>query len=260
MPTDLLILLSPKNLILFIVIFSRLGGLMTSAPLFSTYPIPPQIKIWFMAFVSFIIFSIIQAKTNFQMPNNAPVLTLLLLKEFLIGYMIGFVANLLFVGIEMASELISIQTGLSSGQALNPVSGDMSPFLSQFYMLMAAMVFISLNAHQWLFSAVYKSFIALPPSYSIVFSAKMIGQIVAMSGQMFTVAMGVALPIYSVLMITDVLLGFTSKMMPQMNIFMLSMPLKIYIGFLLIIMFMQPVCQHVAMLIEKTLTAIMMIF
>src|SRR5574344_455078 len=260
MPTDLLIFLSPKNLILFICVFTRVGGLFTSAPLFSTYPIPAQVKTWLVALIAFIMFPIVLAKTNFLMPTSSPELTLILLKEFMIGYIIGFVANLVFMAVDVAANLTSLQMSLSVAQAVNPLSGENSVVMSQAYGYLAAMVFIVLNAHQWLFSAVFASFTKIPVSYSFLIDGQITQQIIYLTGQLFVLGLGIALPIFSVLLITDVLLGFVAKMMPQMNIFMVAMPLKIYIGLLLTIMFLQSIAEHLAILFEKFLKGLMVIF
>lgn len=260
MPTDLLFLLSPKNLILFMVIFTRMGGLMVSAPLFSTFPIPPQLKAWFIATVTFVIFPFIMAKSHFLMPTSTSELFVILLKEFMIGYIIGFLANLIFIGIEMTAEIISIQMGVSMAQALDPASGEHTPVIAQAYSFLAAMVFIGINAHQQLFSAVYKSFQTIPIGYGFLLNGTMVKQILFMSGQMFTIAISVALPIFGVLLITDVLLGFIAKMMPQMNIFMVGMPLKIYVGLLLILILIQPTIEYITVLMSNFIQQISLIF
>lgn len=72
MPIDLLTLLSPRNIIIFIIIFTRLSGMMTSAPLLSTYPIPIQIRAWFMALVAFIMLPLVMAQTGFPTPTSIP--------------------------------------------------------------------------------------------------------------------------------------------------------------------------------------------
>jgi flagellar biosynthetic protein FliR len=100
----------------------------------------------------------------------------------------------------------------------------------------------------------------MPVGYTFAFSPGMIEQIVIITGQLFSLALEIAIPIFGVLFITDVLLGFTSKMMPQMNIFMVSLPLKIYLGLLLSLMFMRPMAEHMAVIIEQFLTKIAMIF
>lgn len=251
MPTDLLTLLSPKNIILFIVIFTRLSGMMTSAPLLSTYPIPIQVKTWFMALVAFIMFPIVVAQTGFPTPTSIPELTVILLKEFTIGYITGFVANVVFIGVEISADLISMQMGLTAAQAMNPMTGDTSPILSQAYTILASMIFIGMNAYQWIFSSIYKTFQLIPPGYGFVINGQITHNFILITSQMFIVGLGIALPIFSVLVITDVLLGFVSKMMPKMNIFMVSMPIKIYLGLILFIMLVSPMSSQIANLIER---------
>lgn len=254
------VLFSMSNIILFMAIFTRLSGLFTSAPLFSTYPIPTQVKVWLSAAIAFILFPIVQANVQFAVPNSVPALTLILLKEFAIGYAIGFCANIIFIGIELGVNTFTVQMGLSADQALNPASGGNSPVITQAFTYLATMVFIGLGAHQWLFSALYNSFKSMPVGYIIGFSPSLVEQIVIITSQIFSLGLGIALPIFGILFITDVLLGFTSKMMPQMNIFMVSLPLKIYLGLLLSLMFMRPMAEHMAVIIEQFLTKIAAIF
>jgi flagellar biosynthetic protein FliR len=253
-------LFSTTNIILFMAIFTRLSGLFVSAPLFSTYPIPAQVKIWLAATIAFILFPIVQVNTQFVVPNSVPMLTLILFKEFTIGYVIGFCANIIFVGIELGVNTFTIQMGLSADQALNPTSGGNSPVITQAFTYLASMTFIALGAHQWLFSAIYNSFKSMPVGYVFATSPNFVEQIVIITSQIFSVGLGVALPIFGVLFITDVLLGFTSKMMPQMNIFMVSLPLKIYLGLLLSLIFMRPLAEKMALIIEQFLIKIATIF
>jgi flagellar biosynthetic protein FliR len=254
------VLFSVSNIILFMAIFTRMSGLFASAPLISTYPIPTQVKVWLAALIAFILFPIVQYNTTFVVPNSVPALTLILLKEYAIGYAIGFCANLLFVGIELGVNTFTIQMGLSADQALNPTSGGNSPVITQAFTYLASMIFIALGAHQWLFSAIYNSYKSMPVGYAIIFSPSIVEQIVQATGQIFSVGLAIALPIFGILFITDVLLGFTSKMMPQMNIFMVSLPLKIYLGLLLSLIFMRPMAEQMAVIIEQFLTRVALIF
>lgn len=257
MAIDLLTLLSPKNLILFVVIFTRLSGMMTTAPLISVYPIPMQVKVWFMATVAFIMFPIVMAQGGFPVPTSIPELTIILLKEFMIGYIIGFIASIVFWGVEIAADLISMEMGLTAAQAMNPMTGATSPILGQAYTILASMIFISINAYTWLFSALFKTFQLFPPGYQIAIGGHVTENMIVLTSEIFKVGLGIALPIFSVLFITDVLLGFVSKMMPNMNIFMVAMPVKIYMGLILFIMLMQPMCSQMAILIEKYVSNIL---
>lgn len=260
MNAAILNIFTPINIILFIAIFTRLSGLLAAAPVFSTYPIPNQVKIWLCAIIAFIMFPFVQAKSGFVMPVVLPELFVILLKEYAIGYIIGFCTNLIFIAVEMAVNLFSIQMSLSISQALNPSTGSSSPIIAQAFTLLAAMTFLALNAHQWLLSAVYNSFASVPVGYGFIINGKIVQECMYMMGQMFSVAVGFALPIFSVILLKDVLMGFVSKMMPQMNVFMVVMPIKIYIGLLLCIMFVRPMYEYLVTVFEKFLEAVSVMF
>ena len=111
-----------------------------------------------------------------------------------------------------------------------------------------------------LLSRIFTADLNTPVGYVFNITPNFIEQIVIITGQIVSVGLSVALPIFGVLFITDILLGFTSKMMPQMNIFMVSLPLKIYLGLLLSLMFMRPMAEYMAVIIEQFLTKIAAIF
>lgn len=259
MPIEFLTLLSPKNFIIFVIVFTRLGAMMVSAPLVSSNSVPMQIKVWFMAIIAFIFFPMVAAQINFPLPNNVPELTVILLKEFIIGYLIGFIANLVFIGVEISADLISMQVGLTAAQAMNPMTGATSPILGQAYTILATLIFITLNGYQWIFSAIYKTFQIMPPGYEFVVNGSLTHNIIILSSQIFEIGMSIALPIFSVLLISDILLGFISKMMPKMNIFMVALPVKIYVGLVLLIMLTPLMYTQIALLFEKYLTGIIKI-
>ena len=253
-------ILTPTNLVLFIAILTRLSGLFASAPFFSTYPIPRQAKVWLAAVIAFVLFPIIQASTGFVLPTSVPALMVILIKEFIIGFAIGFCSNIILVGVELGANMFSTQMGLSVSTALNPLSGSASPVLAQAYVLLAGMVFLCVNGHHLMFSALYHSFISMPIGFRFDFSPQIVEQIIHISSQMFIVGMELVLPIFAILFMLDVLLGFTSKMMPQLNIFMVSMPLKLYIGLLLSIMFTRGMAEHVVVIVERMMSHIMAVF
>lgn len=260
MQPDLLTLLSPKNIVIFVIILTRISGLIMSAPLFSTYPIPQQVKIWLIALISFILFPIVSATTGFNVPLSVPELIVFLIREFSIGFVIGFVANFIFAAVQMGGEFISMQIGLSMSQVLDPVTGNNLQIVSQFYMLVTTMVFIGLNAHQWLFYALYQSYKSFPPGIDYLFTPSMVSQILHMSAEMFAISISVILPIFCVMFVSEVLMGFMSKMMPQMNIFMVAIPLKVYVGFVLILMFLSPTVTYLVNIIESYMKNLIEIF
>lgn len=156
-----------------------------SMPLISTYPIPQQVKIWLGALVAFLLFPMVAANHSFIVPHSMPEVLVYLIREFSIGFLIGFCANFLFAAVQIGGEFVSIQTGLSMSQVLDPATGEATQILSQMYSYLATMVFIGLNAHQWLFAAIYKSFQAFPPGIEYFFTGDIISQVLHMSSDVF---------------------------------------------------------------------------
>lgn len=257
MAADLLNLLSPNNIIVFIMVFTRLAGMLSSAPLFATYPIPMPIKVLLSATVAFIVYPIVSNTVGLQIPDNMIALTLFLIKEFFIGFLIGFIARFLFIGVQIAGQTLGIQMGITMGQVLDPSSGGQSPVVGQIYVYIATIVFITLNAHHWLFTAVYKSFETIPPGMEFVFTVALVKQVALLFSHMFVISFQIILPIFCVLFISEVLMGFMSKMMPQMNIFMVALPVKIGMGFGLMLMFAAPTITYLAYTVEKYMAGIL---
>lgn len=257
---NLLALFSPKNIVVFMLIFTRLSGLFATAPFFSTFQMPDQVKIWFCALISFILYPILSAKAQFIMPHSMPEFAILLAIEFAIGFAIGFIANLLFAGVQMVGELISIQMGLSMANILDPVSGENSTVISSLYIYLVTLVFLGSGAYEYLFAAVYKSFFAMPVGFIGVFNTGITQGILHLSGQMFQIAFGLAMPIFSVLLVCDILLGMMSKVMPQMNIFMVSLPFKVFLGLIMIFVFLKGSVAYLMDVIGTYMQAILGLF
>ncbi len=260
MAVDLLNLLSPNSIIVFILVFTRLAGMISSAPLFSTYPIPAQAKIWLCATIAFIIYPVVIKTTGLYIPNNMLELTLFLVKEFFIGFLIGFIAKFIFSAVQIGGQTLGIQMGVAMSQVLDPTSNEQTPVIGQLYVYIATIVFIALNAHQWLFISVYKSFTAIPPGLEFIFTPALVKQVIILFSNMFVISFQIILPVFCVLLVSEVLMGFMAKMMPQMNIFMVALPFKIALGMILLIMFTAPTVSYLGFAIEKYMAGILRLF
>lgn len=257
---DLVTLFSPKNIIVFILVLTRLSGMFVSAPFFSTFPIPEQIKILFAGFIAFIMYPMVAAKVAFILPHSMPQLIVLLFLEFAIGFLIGFIADFLFQAVKMAGSLVSIQMGLSMAEILDPATGEQQTAISTAYVYLATIVFFAIGAHHWLFEAVYSSFFVMPIGLVGVLNGELVQEVLILSGQTFQIAFGLVMPIFAVLLVSDVLLGLMSKMMPQMNIFMVSLPFKVYAGLVLMLVFLSGSTSYLKDITGQFIQAIVRIF
>ena len=260
MVQDFATFFSMKSLIVFILVLSRIGGMLSTAPLFSTFPIPSQAKVGLAALVSFIMYPIVLSAAAIDVPKDLFTLSLLMTKEILVGVLIGFCALIIFIGIQMAGHLLSIQMGLAVGNILDPVTKQQVPVVGQFYMYMASIAFIYINGHHWLFTSILDSYAKIPIGVEFVINPGIVERVIYLTGQMFNIAFSVIMPIFGVLFIVDIALGFLSKIMPQMNVFMVAIPLKVYIAFLLMILFMSSTTIYLTTLIQNMLQKSMSIF
>ena len=257
---NLINLFSPANIVVYMLVFTRLTGLVQSAPFFSTLRAPVMVKFWFAAITAFIMYPIIQATKAFILPHSMPEFLVLLVIEFFVGYLIGFIANLLFDGVRIAGSILSIQMGLAMSQALDPATGVQSPEISTLYTYLATFVFLLTGAYQLLFISLFNSFNAIPMGVFPIFDTNIISSVMTLFSQMFKIGFGVALPIFSVLLTSDILLGLMSKMMPHMNVYMSAIPVKIYIGLILFLAFLSSTATYLRGVIEEYFKVIISIF
>ncbi len=257
---SLLNLFSPANIVVYMLVFTRLSGLFSSAPFFSSLPIPVMYKIWFGAIIAFIFYPMVLVSNKFVLPHNVAEFIILLLLEFFVGYLIGFVANLLIEAVRMSGNILSIQMGLSISEALDPATGVTSNVLSRLYIYLATFVFLLSGACNLLFVCVYSSFEAIPMGVFVLFDANVVHTMINLFSYLFKIAFGVALPIFAVLLTCDVLLGLMSKMMPQMNVYMVAIPVKIYVGLFLFMAFLSAVNVYLTGATETYMGAVNMLF
>ena len=151
--------------------------------------------------------------------------------ETLLGFVIGFSVKLIFSGIQLAGQLAGYQMGMSLANVMDPDSSEQVPLLAQFNNLIALLIFMSINAHYWFIKALTHSYLLVPP-LSVHFSGSLMEQLIQMAGNMFVIAIEVGAPVIAAMLLTSVAFGLVARTVPQMNVFIVAMPLKIGVGLL----------------------------
>lgn len=212
----------------FLLIFVRMTGLFVVAPIFGRRNIPTYFKIGFSFFMALIIVNTmtLQAPTYNE---SIFVYTALVAKEFIVGLTIGFIAYLAFTAIYVAGEIIDMQIGFGVVNVIDPMSNIQVPISSNLYFIISMLVFLAVNGHHVLIKALYDSFNTIPLG-SAVFDAGLTNLLLGMFGSIFFIGFKIAAPVVAAILITDVALGTISRMVPQLNVFVIGMPLKIFIG------------------------------
>ncbi len=225
---------------LFGLMLVRVGVLFSVAPIFGNASIPVQVKAAMTLAITLLIYLAFKAghPGTYPAPSNLLALTSAVAGEAFAGLLIGYTAFLLFSGIEMAGEIVDIQVGFSLVNVVDPAGGAQVSILGQFYYIVAMMFFLAINGHHALLKAVGDSFQLLPPGAVPWFSrAGHAGPMLAdFFTRLFSIAIEVAAPSIAVLFLTNLSMGLLARTLPQMNVFIVGMPMNIVVGLLITVL------------------------
>jgi flagellar biosynthetic protein FliR len=213
---------------LFILIATRLSAMLAVAPVFSSRMIPVRLKAGLVIIVSYIALPVVAAEGG-TIPNGMLGFATLAVKEAVIGFALGLIAQFLFAAVQTAGAFIDMSAGFAIAQTLDPTSNSTTSILGRWYNLVATSAFLALGGHQLLVAGVVESFTLAPPLSHPDMGILVTG-VLAHADDILLVVVEIGAPIIGALLITDVTLGVISRSVPQMNVFMVGMPLKIIIA------------------------------
>jgi len=241
-----------RKFLVWMMILSRIIGLIVIAPFFSGWYIPMVVKIWFSLFLSWTLLSSVQEVILLNTPVIMIVLNILL--NFIVGLGIGFLALLPLAAFGGSGGVFSIQMGFAVATTMDPTMEEM-PIIGEFMYIIVLIVFVILNGHLLLFQGISDSFKVFPVNL-LEIKENFFELILSKSLEFFYILLKIGLPMIGLMLITTIALGIISRLIPQMNVFMVGLPLKTLVGFILFIG-MIPVWAEMAaklsILISKTL-------
>jgi flagellar biosynthetic protein FliR len=155
-------------------------------------------------------------------------LAVLAMQEAVTGLAIGFASGLIFAGAQAAGELIGFDLGLSLATAFDPETGP-NNVIGNFLYLAMVLVFLLLNGPQFILQALVLSYDAVPLG-GLVLTAATVDQFLHMTGLIFIVGMKCAAPIVVASFLLNLALAVLARVAPQVNVFIISFPIKIAVG------------------------------
>lgn len=220
---------------IFLLIFARILAFFAMVPLFSYRTIPNIYKIGFSFFLALILFYTIDTAAVSIDGNYI----FLLIKEMIAGLLLGLIAYIIFASVQIAGGFIDFQMGFAIANVIDPQTGAQSPLTGQYFYIIALLFILSVDGHHLLIDGIYSSFIYLPLDQYIPFSSGSIAVFVIDAfNQMFLIAFQMAIPIVGCLFLVDVALGIIARTVPQLNVFVVGLPIKIFVSFIVILVFM----------------------
>jgi len=182
-----------------------------------------------------VLFPVVDNFQGITAPASVLGYTGAVLSELFVGWLIGFVAYIAFAAITMAGKVMDMQAGFAVVNVMDPTSGQQMPLIGSFLYNLAIIVFVVTNGHHMIISALFESFKLVPllgasPDLSLPLI------IARFTTGIFFTGMKIAMPVTFAILLTNVGLGILARTMPQMNIFVVGIPMQLTVGILILAM------------------------
>ncbi|WP_068622377.1 flagellar biosynthetic protein FliR [Paenibacillus tuaregi] len=222
----------------FMLIFCRIASFFVVAPIFASRSVPGTFKIGLSAMIALLVY-LVSGITQ-TVPTDLSYI-LLIVREIMIGLLMGYTAFLMFTVIQMAGAFIDIQIGYSIASVIDPMTGASSPIISNLKYMIATLLFLSINGHHYLLQAIMRSYSWIPLDnqfFNKIYNGNISEFLSRTFSESFVLAFQMSAPLVVALFLTDVALGFLARTAPQFNVFVIGVPLKIIVGLLLMVFLM----------------------
>ena len=207
---------SLERILVLLLIVVRVGGVFAMAPLFGNRSSPKMLKISLIFICSLLIFPLISFPAPIAIKTHLD-LILAVIQELIIGISLGFVSYLILATIQTAGELMGIQMGFSIASIFDPNLQDSTTIIASFCIVLGSCLFLYLNGHHLILTALVRSFEILPLYAGI--DIKNGTELIRLITGMFVVAIQISAPFLVVMTLLTFIFGLITKLSPQMNIY-----------------------------------------
>ena len=210
------------------LVFARLGAIVMLLPGLGETFIPPRIRLAFALSLGLMLFPLLSGGAP-PLPADGAGLGGAVIKELLIGLMIGGILRLFMNSLATAGEIVSLQTTLSFAQTANPMQAQPSTTLGTFLGLIGIVLIFATDLHHLFIAAIVHSFDLFPFSRDVPVADA--GQLAVQTvGKSFALGLQLSAPVVVFSLIFNVATGLVGRVMPQFQVFFVATPLIVLLG------------------------------
>lgn len=207
------------------LVFARVVGLFAVAPVFSNRFVPVTLRVALALACSLAVLPVLPPLATVGWAR----LMALVAAETLVGATAGFAATLVFAAVQFAGQLLDIDMGFGVAGLLDPGSGAPAAIVGSLHWILALLLFLSLDGHHGLLLVIAASYQAVPLGGFTLGEAP-VAALLAMGGELFRSGLVLAAPVLATLFLTTVALAVVNRAVPQVNVFMIGLPVKAAVG------------------------------
>jgi len=216
---------------MWLLVLVRVSIMVFLLPIISSDEVPMRLKAGLSFFLSVIIFPAIP-QAAMEIPGNLPSYFMLALKEIYIGAVMGFAGTFIFAGLRLAGSWIDQEAGFSMLQLFNPMVQEEDTPVAHFLFIIFMLLLLTTGGYVFYLRAIAESFRIIPLGWGQLISADAARVFVQLSSEAFVLGLKVAAPVVTVLFVSSVALALIARIMPQMNVWLVGMPMKLALGML----------------------------
>lgn len=235
----------------FLLPFLRISGMLISMVGLSARTIPTPVRTLFALFLTLAILPVMPAVNMPDLFSAGAIVVMF--QQLIIGIALGFISAMVLDTFVLAGQIIAMQTGLGFASIVDPVNGISVPAVGQFYLILATLIFWSIDGHLAMIQMITASFTAFPIGEAW-FTPEQYKSIAHWGAWMFVSAITVALaPIVS-LLIVNLAFGVMTKASPQLNIFSIGFSIAQIMGLIIIFVTLENLTTHFAIQWDRAQT------
>ena len=221
------------DLEVYLLIVVRIMSFIFVCPFFGGRQTPGIVKIGYGLLLSVLLYSAVP----FYPPdyNTVAGYTVIVLKEAMVGLLIGFAVTLCQQIASFAGSVVDMQVGLSMVSMMDPATDQQVTITGSLYSQYLMIALIITGMYQYILQALVDSFTLIPINGAVIHSDRMLNTMLDFMKDYIVIGFRICLPIFIITFVTNVVLGVLAKVSPQMNMFSVGIQIKIVVG--LIIMF-----------------------
>lgn len=208
----------------FALVAARLAGLIMFQPLIGGAVVPAQVRALLVIGLAALVAPFVAP--HGPLPRDLYELIFALANELLLGILLGLVLRAVFVGLQLAGQLIAQESGLAFGEMVDPSTESSQSIIGGLYVQLGSLVFLLIGGHRVLVAATLDTFAAIPllgdrgvftQGLDMLLEAAVLGM---------HLAVRIAAPVVATLFLVNVALGFIGRTVPQLNILTVGFSIK----------------------------------
>jgi flagellar biosynthetic protein FliR len=239
-----------EHLTIYLWPFVRVAAFVMVMPIVGGAVVPARVRLLLALGLTVVIAPVLQQSIPVSPVSLAGAITVM--QELAIGIAMGFAVQLVFDAIALGGQVIAMSMGLGFAVFVDRQRGVNIPVLGQFFLMLGMLIFLSLDGHLALIQLVADSYQILPNAGAGLTRAA-VAYLLTWSGQVFVVALHIALPAVTALIIVNLSFGVMSRAAPTLNLFAVGFPVAMLLGFVVIFLSMGTLTENVVRLSDAAL-------